>query len=223
MNKKILGLTFAVGALTLSANAQAAVITDSFTNPHETTEINQTGALSMFDTTLGTLSSATLIMSGESISSSVLENTASGGQFFEFNSVLNFFLDLSSVGVTTPNPAFTTSLASTGGFISLGAGATLDLGTTTDNDSWSLTFTGADLNPFIGSGVFNVGCQTISSSTFSGGGGNINNTQSTTAACSGDISYVYDAPSNNVPAPASLWLMGAGLLGLAAFRKRKSS
>ncbi len=229
MNKKLLGLTLAAaGAMTLSAGAQALVLEDTFENIFETTEINQTGELSLFDASLGDLTEVTLTLSGNSISTSMLENTASGSQTFSFDSVLNFFLDASSVGVTTPAPAFTTVLASTDGFVTLAAGEFLDLGTAEDNGSWTVTLTGAELAPFIGTGNFSVGCSTISGTTFSGGGGNINNTQETTAACSGSIAYMYDAavvitPPTTVPAPASLWLMGAGLLGFAAFKKRKSS
>lgn len=227
MYKSIMGLTVVAGALAFSANAQALVIADSFANAHETTEISQTGALSMFDSSLGTLDSVTLEISGESISTTQLLNTASGAQNFQFDSILNYFLDLSSVGVTSPSPAFTTDLASTGGFVSLASGATLNLGTKTDSSSWAVTLTGADLASFIGVGDFSVGCSTISGSNFAGGGGNINNIQSTTAKCDGNVSYAYTAavvpPPSLVPAPASLLLMGIGLLGFVASSKRKTS
>jgi len=228
MYRNIMGLTVVAGALAFSANAQALVITDSFTNVHETTEISQIGALSMFDSGLGTLDSVTLEIFGESISDTELLNTASGPQLFQFDSVLNFFLDLSAVGVTPPAPAFTTDLASTGGFVDLAANDQLDLGVKTDSGSWSVTLVGADLASFIGVGDFSVGCSTISGSTFTGGGGNINNRQDTTAKCDGNISYTYTAttvtpPPGLVPAPASLLLMGIGLLGFVASSKRKIS
>ncbi|NRA55021.1 MAG: choice-of-anchor E domain-containing protein [Gammaproteobacteria bacterium] len=46
--------------MAVTDGVQANVITDSFTNSLETTKISQTGSLSMFDSTLGTLDSLIL-------------------------------------------------------------------------------------------------------------------------------------------------------------------
>ena len=221
---KVIGCVLLTGSLAIASSAQATVITSSYTNAFEVTEISQTGSLSQFDSALGALNSATLTLSGESLSSTVLTNNAAGMASFDFNSVLNFFFDVSSVGVTIPLPAFVTQLASTSGFVGLASGGTLNLGPVSDIASYSVTLTGSDLAAFIGSGMFDTSCNTISGSTFIGGGGNINNDQTTTAFCSASISYDYtETPTTLVSAPASALLFGAGLLGLAITRRNKKT
>ncbi|GAC20517.1 choice-of-anchor E domain-containing protein [Paraglaciecola arctica] len=221
---KIIGSVLLTGSLAIASSAQATVITSSFTNAFEVTEINQTGSLSQFDSALGTLNSATLTLSGESLSSTVLTNNAANPANFSFTSVLNFFFDASSVGVTTPVPAFVTQLASTAGFVNLGSGASLNLGPVSDIASYSVTLTGGDLTAFVGTGLFDTSCSTLSGSTFVGGGANISNDQTTSAFCSASISYDYtETTATPVSAPASALLFGAGLLGLAVTRRNKKT
>jgi len=226
MKKSICAL-LVTGCIAASGAVQAEIITDSFANGFETTEINQTGSLAMFDGSLGTLDSLILTLSGESISQTNLLNTSSGGQSFIYESALDFLFDLSSINQTAPFPTVTTILASTGTFVNLASGGTLQLGPTNDTDSFVLELFGADLDAFIGAAgdTFELGCQTFTKSSFTGGGGNISNVQTTTALCGADISYNYtaDVPVTDVAEPASLWLFGASMLGLAGFRRRKTS
>jgi len=225
MKKSICAL-LVTGCIAASGAVQAEIIADSFTNGFETTEINQTGSLAMFDETLGTLDSLILTLSGESISQTNLLNTSSGNQTFSYNSALDFLFDLSSVNQTTPDPTFTTILATTGGRVNLAIDETMQLGPTNDGASYEMEILGADLAAFIGSAgdTFELGCQTFTESRFSGGGGNISNVQVTTAFCAADIVYNYtaDVPVQEVAEPASLWLFGASMLGLAGFSRRKS-
>ncbi|MBL4631364.1 MAG: choice-of-anchor E domain-containing protein [Paraglaciecola sp.] len=219
---KVIASVLLTGSLAIASSAQATVITSSYTNAFEVTEISQTGSLSQFDSALGTLNSATLTLSGESLSSTILINNAAGMASFDFNSILNFFFDVSSVGVTIPLPAFVTQLASTSGFVGLASGVSLNLGPVSDIASYSVTLTGSDLAAFVGTGLFDTSCNTISGSSFTGGGGNISNDQTTTAFCSASISYDY-TETTLVSAPASALLFGAGMLGLAVTRRNKKT
>jgi hypothetical protein len=220
--KKSIAIAVLTACLGLASTAQAGIVTDSFTNDFVTTEINQAGSLDKFDGSLGTLNSAVLTLSGDSLSHTELENTAANSQFFSFESVLNFFFDASSVGVTVPAEAFRTDLGDTDGFVTLAAGAVLNLGDSIDTGTFSVEITGAALNAFIGVGTFNTSCNTLSGSNFTGGGGNIVVSQTTTARCLGDIVYDFTAftpPPVSASSPATFLLLGAGLLGLAGTRR----
>jgi len=91
----------------------------------------------------------------------------------------------------------------------------LDLGTTTDSASTILNFSGPDLAAFIGTGTCDVGCTTVSGSTFQGGGANIHNVQNTTAGCFANIEYNFDdLPPAQVSEPAAFALMSLTLASL---------
>lgn len=221
--KKSIAFAMITACLGFASAAQAGIVTDSFTNNFATTEIYQSGTLNKFDASLGTLTSATLTLSGESRSHTSLTNNAAQSQKFQFTSGLNFYFDASSVGVTIPDPAFSTSLGETAGRITLDGGESIVLGDAQDGNSFSITITGQDLLAFIGSGTFTTICDTLSTTTFAGGGGNIIANQSTTARCEGDISYsfsdVVTPPPTTASSPTTVLLFGAGLIGLMGTRR----
>ncbi|MDP4529930.1 choice-of-anchor E domain-containing protein [Alkalimonas delamerensis] len=219
--KKLQAALLAAG-LIAAGSAQASIISHEAWNDHETTDIEQSLSFAQFDASLGSLTSVTLNLLGESISSTILENRAANGQTFRYTSELEFTFNLAGLDnvIDLPDPAFTTTLATTNGSTSLGHGESLDLGTTVDNGVFSLILTSAaDLALFTGGDHFSVNCSTLSISSFAGGGGNIDTNQTTTGACGAEIVYTYSTPTAEVSEPWSLWLFGAGLFSFAAMRR----
>ena len=72
---------------------------------------------------------------------------------------------------------------------------------------------------------FSTGIVTINSGTTQGAVGgtnnnNVNTTPSLTAAVSGDVIFSFSESPTSAPEPATLTLLGMGLIGLAAARRR---
>ena len=210
------------------ASANAATVSFSFSNSLEPTEINQTGSLALFDSNLGTLTGASLLIDAKLKGIVGLSNSASQAQRVraQLNSDIGISSSLSVVdqlfnnvadlsitfdtGLLTiqPNASYTSPL------LSDAATLTHDLGTALGSLSVS------------GGGNFTLNCTSLSGMTVWGGGGNLGASPSFQASCGGTITYTYDpAPVPPVPVPAGgvgmLGLMGLGILGLAARMRRK--
>lgn len=208
MKKTLLAL-----ALIAAGTVQAGVITQSAALNLETTEIHQVFNINKFDATLGTLTGVSVTLNGEALSTVTLLNTAAQAQRFGFVSDLTLFLDGAGLSQTLALNLFTFPPTV------LPVGVLTDLGTA--NPTGSLTFSASDLSQFIGTGTTSFTCESLVVNTQSGGGGNIRVTQATQAGCGLSVAYTYDTPSNPTPEPASMALVGLGMLGLAAVRRRK--
>jgi hypothetical protein len=201
------------------------------------TDFNISLTLPKFDGDLGTLTGATIRFTAtDDISALTLTNTSGASQTFRYRSIADFLLS----GNTADSTLTGTDLPVTNfdsGFITLGptGSGACPAGTpsaacnsvsyvpapaTANTGDVAVSVLGAYIGS-LGNTTFTLTGFTSTSTTFNGGGGNINSVQVTNGTAAAVVTYTYDAaPPSDVPEPATMALMGSSLLGLALFSRR---
>lgn len=204
--------------------AQAATVTHAFTNPAAPTELNQTGTLSLFDPTLGTLTGVTLTLTGGVDTRLELSTLGPVDRNGTASSSIFLFFSTSLPGVLPPDFTPDVTVTFNFGTVTIPGGGRPALVIDPPLRTESITLTGLPLAGFTGPGSFTVACETMSGLSISGGGGQVRSNQTTTGFCGAAVTYTYTAGGGGgaavVPTPTSFALLGAGLLGLGLTRLR---
>lgn len=214
-----------IGSMMLAAPASAApiVVAGACSGVSGLTELGGTTpgnfACTKFDSNLGTLLSMSLTITGGITGTIALTNDGAQGPQFRGTTQTEFFV-APLAGFAFTSPMFTASYST--GFIVQPTGTTV-YGVFNDTDQQA----GVNNSNFAayqasGGGLFPITVTTLTSLICNTGGGNGGCSQVTTADASALVSYTYDDGVITTPEPASMALLGAGMLALGAIRRRRS-
>ncbi len=214
--------------------SSAAQITYTTSQGPTLTDFIYNLTLPKFDPSIGILTGATIRFTAtDTIVSLNLTNTSNASQTFKYVSTADFFLNTNSADATLiPTDLLVSNFNS--GFITLGPAGSGACPAATpsaacNSVNYSPVPTSANtgdvavvsLGAYNAVGTFTLGGNTITGTTFTGGGGNISSAQVTNGLAAASVTYTYTV-RGQTPEPATMGLMGSALLGLALIGRNRS-
>lgn len=206
-------------ALALAASANAATVSFSDSFGLSATNWNQDLTLQQFDSSLGTLNSATFNYGGTVSTIIRFESLDAAASTLRFNSGGTLIFSGPISNTLNASGSTAQNVSAFDGAIDFGGTSGGSVGPVVDSDSDTLTIL-SGLAAYIGAGTFSINVLANGQSSVSGAGNLI--TQTSTQALA-DIQVVYDytARPNQVPEPGSLALVSLALFGIGAINARR--